>query len=194
MATTRLCSIPDCGKPHHCKGYCDAHYTRLRRHGDPLSGRTPDGEATRWVHEVALLHTSDDCLKWPFGKNGYARVRIDGKKVIANRYVCELAHGAPPSAEHEAAHSCGKGHEACISPGHLSWKTHKENMADRLVHGTLRRGERHGCAKLTENDARMILALKDEIPRRKLAEKYGVSRGTIGNIHAGRGWTFLSKE
>jgi hypothetical protein len=194
MANSRICSLPECGKPYHCKGYCEAHYTRVRRHGDPLAGRTPDGELIRWIHEVAMLHTSDDCLPWPFGTigNGRAQVRVGGKKVIASRYVCELAHGVPPSAEHEAAHSCGKGHEGCISPGHLEWKTHAENMADRLVHGTLSRGERHGMAKLTEDDVRTIIALKGDVPRTKLAEKYSVSKGTIDHIYAGRSWACLS--
>jgi hypothetical protein len=195
MANSGLCLIPDCGKPAITRGYCHAHYQRLRRHGDPLAGRTPDGELIRWIHEVAMLHTSDDCLPWPFGTigNGRAQVRVGGKKVIASRYVCELTHGSPPSAEYDAAHSCGKGHEACVSPGHLIWKTHAENMADRLVHGTLRRGERHGMAKLTEDDVRTIIALKGDVPPRRLAERYGVSRGTISNIHSGRGWSCLSE-
>src|SRR5687768_4067693 len=183
MAKSRLCSIQECGKTLYSKGYCEAHYARFRRHGDPLAGRTPDGELIRWINEVAMLHPSDDCLPWPFGTigNGRAQVRVSGKKVIASRYVCELANGAPPTPEHEAAHSCGNGHEGCIAPGHLGWKTHVENMADRLVHGTLRRGERHGMAKLTEDDVRTIIALKGGVPRRNLAEMYGVSRGTIGN-------------
>lgn len=29
------CSIDGCGKPVHCRGWCSAHWTRWRRHGDP---------------------------------------------------------------------------------------------------------------------------------------------------------------
>jgi hypothetical protein len=36
MAETRLCSIPGCGKPHRSRGFCDMHYQRFRRNGDPL--------------------------------------------------------------------------------------------------------------------------------------------------------------
>lgn len=30
------CSIDDCNKPHFCRGWCTAHYSRWQRHGDPL--------------------------------------------------------------------------------------------------------------------------------------------------------------
>lgn len=38
MANTRLCSIPDCGKPVYIKsrGWCKAHYSRWQKYGDPL--------------------------------------------------------------------------------------------------------------------------------------------------------------
>lgn len=31
----RICSIPDCGKPTHSRGWCSTHYSRWCRHGDP---------------------------------------------------------------------------------------------------------------------------------------------------------------
>lgn len=34
-----ICSLDGCGKPHHQHGYCQAHFARWRRHGDPLGGR-----------------------------------------------------------------------------------------------------------------------------------------------------------
>jgi hypothetical protein len=30
-----ICSVANCGRPHKSKGYCDTHYWRLRKHGDP---------------------------------------------------------------------------------------------------------------------------------------------------------------
>jgi DNA-binding transcriptional MerR regulator len=35
------CTIPDCDRPARVRGLCEAHYTRLRRHGDPLGGKAP---------------------------------------------------------------------------------------------------------------------------------------------------------
>ncbi|QIG72950.1 HNH endonuclease protein [Rhizobium phage RHph_N3_2] len=162
--------------------------------GDPIAGRTSAGEPLRWVHEVALPHTGEDCLTWPYGRDrdGYGTLHVNGKKGIASRYICELVHGAPPTPRHQAAHSCGNGNEGCVSPGHIEWKTHKENMADKLLHGTHSRGERSVRAKLTEEDVRTIISLKGDVSQSKLAKKYGVSPTSISNIHIGRSWVWLS--
>lgn len=191
----KICAAPDCGKLHYGKGYCYAHYERLKRHGNPLGGRTPNGEPLRFIHEVALNHVGDGCLTWPFGKisSGYGMVWVDDKMARAHRYVCELVHGSPPTPEHEAAHRCGKGHEGCIAPGHLIWKTSAENKADMLLHGTRARGERHGCVKLTEAAVREILTLKGIETQSKLAARFGVDPTTISYIHTGRSWAWLDK-
>lgn len=190
------CSIWSCGKPHEAKGYCRAHYRRLCRHGDPLDGGTSPGEPMRFIHEVALHHTGEECLTWPFGKKQGARgqILVDGKRAVVSRYICELAHGAPPTPEHEAAHRCGKAHKGCIAPEHLSWKTPVENAADKIIHGTHPRGERCVNAKLTEVAVREILAMKGNEKQINLAGKFAVSRETISRIQAGRSWAWLSEE
>lgn len=196
MADPRICSILECGKPHEAKGYCSSHYQRLRIHGNPLVSGTTPGDPMRFINDVAMHHTSSECLIWPFSKvgAGYGRVWIDGKQVVVSRYICQLVHGAPPTIEHDASHSCGKGHEGCISPIHLSWKTRAENEADKLIHGTHIRGGRHGRAKLTETEASEILAMKGKETQRNLAERFGVSIPTVSHIHTGRKWAWLAEE
>ena len=46
-----MCSEPDCDKPIHCKGLCQAHYRRVQRHGstEKLSGG-PKRNATSTDH------------------------------------------------------------------------------------------------------------------------------------------------
>lgn len=153
------------------------------------------GELIRFIHEVALRYTGNECLTWPFGKvsKGYGLVSIDGKKVVASRYVCELAHGAPPTPKHDAAHSCGKGDEGCITQSHLSWKTRAENMADKLIHGSHNRGERHNMVKLTEAEAREILSLKGIETQRATAARLGITRSNVSAIHRGKSWAWLSE-
>jgi hypothetical protein len=192
-AEVKSCSVEICNNPAFARGYCGAHYQRMRRHGDPLAGGTWSGDPMWFIHEVALHHTGDECLTWPFStNNGYGQIRIDGTMVLATRYVCELVNGPPPTPEHHAAHSCGKGHESCISPIHLDWKTPAENKADELLHGTRNRGERNGQAKITEPEAREILALQGKETRRYLSERFGVSPRTILQIHKGERWGWLS--
>jgi hypothetical protein len=139
------------------------------------------------------MHHGDECLIWPFGTDGhgYGVLYIDGKRAGAHRYVCELAHGAPPTPKHEAAHSCGHGKDGCVNRNHLLWKTRIENQADRLEHGTHNRGTRQGGAKLTEDDVREIIALKGIEMQRNLAERFGVRRTTIASIQQGRNWAWV---
>lgn len=190
---TDFCKLEGCNKRVYQRGYCNAHYKRLWRHGDPLKGRTPQGEPINWL----LSHVDykeEDCLLWPYGKysNGYARVNVPGKRdASAANFMCRKAHGEPPSEEHEAAHSCGMGHIGCINPRHLSWKTKKENNQEKIVHGTSGRGEKHNLSKLTEHDVHTIRALKGKKTQSQIAAAFGVTQTTISHIHRGKSWGWL---
>lgn len=35
---TRACTVEGCARPHYGLGYCTIHYTRFKKHGDPLAG------------------------------------------------------------------------------------------------------------------------------------------------------------
>lgn len=41
MASSRLCSIPDCDKPVCARGWCSKHYQRWHNHNDPLWQKDP---------------------------------------------------------------------------------------------------------------------------------------------------------
>lgn len=193
MAEAKLCAVEDCGKPSHVKGYCNIHYQRARRHGNPLGVRTLRGDPLRFIREVVLPYEGDECLMWPFSrtKKGYGRLEVDGKHRTASGYVCEQAHGKPPTPEHECAHACGKGHEGCVTPAHLSWKTQVDNQADKLVHGTLNQGERCGTAKLTEADVKEIRAMQGLQPLSAIADAFGVSKSAVHAIHQRKSWKFI---
>jgi len=190
----KTCSIDGCGRPARHRGLCRAHYRRWQRHGDPLSGGTSRGDAQRWINEVALTFKGDSCLVWPFsrGKDGYGRIKREGRMQKAHRVVCEAAHGIAPTPKHEAAHNCGN--RGCINPHHLRWATPVENAADRLIHGTHIEGERHGRAKITEAEAREILALKDKKVQREIGAQFGLDQRTISAIHRKKRWAHLGRS
>lgn len=156
--------------------------------------RTFCGEARRFYREVVLTYDGDDCLIWPYMRDakGYGRMKVDGRMSLVSRRVCEEINGQAPTPKHEAAHSCGNGHLACATKGHLSWKTRAENCADKLIHGTHDRGERNSQAKLTEAQAREVLALKGKETHRSIAERFGIARQTVTRIQSGNGWAWLS--
>ncbi len=193
MATQRICSIPDCGKPHNSHGLCAAHDQMRRRHGDPLavSQVTQPNAAQNFLQDVVLTYEGDDCLTWPYAKSdrGYGRIGVGRGTKVVSRLVCELAYGPAPTPEHQAAHSCGKGHLACVTKRHLSWKTHTENLEDIVTHGTRARGERHGGSILTEAIVREIRELGGSMPHSRIAERFGVSRPLVSMVIGRKRWT-----
>lgn len=130
------CIVEGCNKPNRsnkCE-YCNMHYTRLWRNG---SLDRVNGETQPFID--SLQREGVGCVTWPFPRNavtGYGKLTRDGVDILAHRYICEKFHGPPPTPEHTAAHSCGKGDEGCIAPWHLSWKTQADNLMDRVTHGT----------------------------------------------------------
>lgn len=142
-----------------------------------------------WL-EAHVGYEGDECLTWPHGTDsrGYGIVGRNGKTTKAHRLMCEFAHGAPPSPEYHAAHSCGNGHLRCVNPKHLSWKTPKENMADSVAHGTARFDSGRKLRKLTIEQVHEILALKGIETQQALGIRFGVSWRQIGKIHRGVSW------
>lgn len=123
-----------------------------------------------------VSHTGDACVPWPFSHDtkGYPQVSGNGVKK-ANRVMCELAHGEPPTPKHQAAHSCGN--RGCINPRHLSWKTQSENEADKRIHGTLNPNNWGSKGKLTPDQIEQIRTSR--LSNVELAAAFGVNRGTI---------------
>jgi len=185
MAATLLCSIPECGNPTLARGWCRKHYLRWYKHGDPLeTNGTERGKPLDFLMNVVLKHVGDACIEWPFStdQNGYGKISFEGKSQRVNSIVCSFAHGDQPTENHEVAHSCGRGSSGCCSPMHLSWKTHKENEADKMTHGTLRRGEDHGRARFTNAEIREIRKLAGSRLQREIASRFKTSQGQISAI------------
>ncbi len=148
-----ICAVEGCSRVVQSKGYCDPHYKRFWRYGDPLGGSTPRGALLAFLKDL-IGHQGEDCVKWPYGgdDNGYGMLKFEGKTQTASRVMCILEHGPPEDPKHEAAHNCGKGNEGCVNPRHLRWASHADNQRDRLDHGTHNRGgQRRSNHQMTED-------------------------------------------
>lgn len=53
----RVCDVSGCGRKHSARGYCNIHYQRLLKHGDPLGGPpyldTDRGAVVKWLFDIA---------------------------------------------------------------------------------------------------------------------------------------------
>jgi hypothetical protein len=190
-----FCLIDDCDREAVARGCCLMHYKRFRARGalPPRVGHKPS-KVTAWL-EAAAKHEGDDCLIWPFARdhNGYGVRVTKGHTQTASRAICLLAHGEPPTPKHHAAHTCNAGHLGCVNPRHLTWKTAKENAADKFGAGTQPLGETHYKAKLT---AEQIRQMRDEIaagdqPVTVIARKYGLHPGSAYGIRDRKRWAHV---
>lgn len=150
--------------------------------------RTPRGVAQQFAEEVAAQkREAQECIIWPFrrDRHGYGRM---GRSVLAHRAICSMAHGEPERAKLEARHTCGNGHLGCVSPAHLCWGTHDENMKDAVAHGNSLKGERHPRSRLTEEAVREIRRMLHAESVKVISERFGVSTSAIRLIQWGRRW------
>ncbi|MBZ9759507.1 helix-turn-helix domain-containing protein [Mesorhizobium sp. CA8] len=139
-----------------------------------------------------MTYEGDECLFWPYAKSrGYGSLQLDGKRTIVSRFACEHKNGPPPTAKHEAAHSCGNGHLGCVSKNHLSWKTHVENMHDKFSHWTDTRGARNWSAKLTKEEVTFLRSMKGKLSQSALSRMLGIHQSGISRIQSGKGWSSL---
>lgn len=135
-----------------------------------------------------LAVETDECQEWPHSKDkdGYAG-NLGGRK--AHHIACEHLHGDRPAGA-ETAHSCTT--KACVNPRHLRWATRLENEQDKILHGTVNRGERQGHSKLTEYD---VLAIRDAVERgeakQDVAARYGVVPSNVTSIIQRKTWKHL---
>lgn len=133
----RTCTLVACEKPHRSKGLCQAHYTRLRKYGDPLGTAAPYVQkgvvrkplADRFWAKVDR-RSDDECWLWTGSLSaGYGRISVttpDGRKTeAAYRVAWELLVGPIPAGL-EPDHLCRV--TACVNPKHLEPVTHAENV------------------------------------------------------------------
>lgn len=188
-----ICLVDGCEVNPVAKNYCRKHYSRFVRYGNPLEGRTPDGEPNRFIQEL-LSSSRQECTVWPFATkdNGYGTVTVNGRTVSAHRHICGLFRGPPPFLNAHAAHSCGN--RSCVNPRHIEWKTKRQNESDKSLHGTKCIGSRHGGSILSERDVRSIRAIfngTDSPTKAEVAKTYGVTRKAICAVVNGRSWRWL---
>jgi predicted XRE-type DNA-binding protein len=183
---TQHCQVDGCGRQVWARSLCPKHYQRWRTRGSADDLRTENGAALRYL--VAHVgFTGRECLPFPFRKDtrGYGIVRHEGRERTASRVMCILARGEPSFPNAEAAHSCGKGHEGCVNPQHLSWKTRQQNIDDAWRAGSFHRANR-ARGKL---DAQQVEQIRqDARTQNEIAVAYGVSQSTISRIQTKQIW------
>lgn len=151
----------------------------------------------KWKKTGAFLeqnaaHPGDECLIWPYGRDGggYARAKVSGYTTrLAHRIMCEMAHGKPPFLGAVARHECGNGHLGCVNPRHLKWGTVAENNADKEIHGTKPIGHRIARSILCPDAVRDIRQRQAAgMTQKQIAAVHNVHPTTVQAVIEGRTW------
>lgn len=133
---------------------------------------------------------TDEC--WNFcgfrDKDGYGEFQVENKHYRAHRLSYELNSGPIPDGLY-VLHTCDN--PSCCNPSHLFLGSQLDNIRDMVKKGrrAQARGEEHSSSKLTSQQALYIRLSTESL--RVLANKFGVTQGTIGHIRAGRTWKHL---
>jgi len=161
----------------------------------------------------SIPEPNSGCLLW-FGAlngSGYGRLRVKrgGTQKMAHRVAWELASGKSIPFGMCVCHKCDV--RCCINPNHLFIGSTRENNIDRHQKRRESRGVRHGdatrnsqlfqavvrsrrgqgnlAAKLTEDQARIIL--DEPGMHREIAARFGVHPSTVSLIKSKKRWRIL---
>ena len=124
--TKKICSVDGCDGIARTRGWCQTHYTRWLKHGDPESVAFV---MTETPEEAFALRTEwrGDCLIWVgYTKpNGYGRIYVNGKQQQAHRYAWERVNGPIPDGMHiDHKDHCST---SCVNIDHLRLATVAQN-------------------------------------------------------------------
>lgn len=133
----------------------------------------------------------DECWEWQAVRSyqGYGWFRLNGFTYRAHRVAFAVTNG---DTKLQVCHTCNN--PPCCNPAHLYAGTQGDNIQQCFAEGRAsdRKGEKNGCAKLTESDVCEIRALRDDgWLLRKIAEKYGVTKQQVSYICSGKCWKHL---
>lgn len=131
----RFCTVEECGRKVSRREYCDQHYRRFRKYGDPTYGyvqrcSSPEEAIQTYIEQVG------DCIEWTGYRdpNGYGHIMAmrpeTGKETswLTHRYAWTLANGPIPGGM-EIDHECHN--HACLNLAHLRLATRKQNAENR---------------------------------------------------------------
>ncbi len=157
-----------------------------------------------WSH----VRKGAKCWNWTAGGvDGYGRLRVGRRMILAHRYSWEL-HNGPIPADMCVLHSCDV--RSCIRPDHLFVGTKLDNSDDMIAKG----GQRHtvasliaarrshpdkfrgvGChtAKLDADKVRFIRKLHASggVTYKELGERFGVSGVNIAAVVTRKSWKHI---
>ena len=128
-------------------------------------------------------------MKTRRGSDDYIRVSLQtpsGKKKVERVHLLVARAFLGPARGRLVRHKDGKKWRPMLS--NLEYGSYLDNKLDKHKHGTDQVGERNSQAELIRKHAKQIYRLKGQYTQQEIAERFGVSRQAVSDIHRGITW------
>jgi len=136
----------------------------------------------------ANVKKTDTCWLWTGSVQGdaYGKIVVCGKTISVHRFSKLLDLGEIADDLY-VCHQCDV--KLCVRPDHLFLGTAKDNMADAVNKGRMRRGERSPMSKLTDDKVRAIRQEYEAgATQAELAAKFNMHQTNISRVIHGKTW------
>ncbi len=177
----RICSIPGCDNKYYGKDYCNKHYKRFKKYGNPLCNKKETHSMSQTAEYDAWFNMKVRC----YNKKHKSYHRYGGRGIV----VCErwrddfiffyqdMGLKPFPKAQLDRIDNDGN-----YEPSNCRWTTHARN------------GQNQVTTKLTIEKAMEIRKIYSigNILQKELAGKYGVHKNTIRAVVSNRTWKTIN--
>lgn len=137
-----VCAVPDCTDDVRARGWCNTHYRRWLRTGDPIKAAWERGDPVTNFWAKVQRRGPTECWPWTgsLKNSGHGNFVWPGG-TLAHRFSYEIGVGPIPEGM-ELDHTCHSNdptcneanrciHRRCVNPAHLEPVTHAENVRRR---------------------------------------------------------------
>lgn len=201
----KMCSVDECSLQIAHLEYCNKHYVKYKKYGDPLAGKfeSVNKQGTReYILEntkaISIIDVTGvykkvvgPCWVWQryIDSWGYGALFHKGKRMGAHK-LSFITHGGILSEENPLVlHKCDN--PPCCNPNHLYAGNNKKNARDRVARGRMpsASGENNPKAKLKKDEVVEIKRLLVcGLHKKDIAYMFNVSECTIRDIEKKRTW------